>query len=271
MFGGANKNKIFRDLWCLKNSTWQKLSDEGPAGSIKSAFAYDANRKCAVLFGGSGEGNKPLDETWEWDGKKWKQINIPGPPGRVHAMAAYDPKNKVIIIFGGVGNAGLLSDTWVYDGKSWIQKNANGPGNCIPHGIFYDETKEKVILITLYATTNANASHVKNEMWEWTGHSWNNLSYGTVFTSTGNLQAIAPFETGSIVLYDGDDTLTSNGKTWQFSKEKWTSFNNLSRRIGEGMVYDRSRNRAILFGGGNRKDVFNDLWEWNGKEWNNIK
>src|SRR5437868_5144708 len=71
MFGGANENKIFRDLWCLKNSDWKKLSGEGPSGSIKSAFAYDAGRKCAVLFGGAGEGNKPLGETWEWNGENW--------------------------------------------------------------------------------------------------------------------------------------------------------------------------------------------------------
>ena len=273
MFGGANENGIFSDLWSLKNFVWQKLSDKGPAGGIKSAFAHDASRNCAVLFGGSGEGDKPLGETWEWDGRQWKKIDIAGPPARAHPMAAYDPAGKVVIIFGGFGNTGLLSDTWVYNGKSWIEKDSNGPKNCLPHGIFYDEEKKKMILVTLSATFDANATHVKNEMWEWTGSSWKNLPGAAVYTATGNLQALAPFEGGTIVLYDGDDVSGSIGNTWKFSGNTWstTRLPGPSARIGEGMVYDRSQNKTILFGGGDRKDVFNDLWQWNGGAWKEMK
>jgi len=273
LFGGANNERLFKDLWCLKNSKWKKLSDDGPPGCIKSAFAYDVERKCAVLFGGAGDENKPLDETWEWDGVNWKKINIVGPPGRLHPMATYDRKNKVIIIFGGVGSIGLLSDTWAYDGKMWIQKNNDGPKNCLPHALFYDEKKEKVILITLSATSDPNATHVKNEMWEWDGKSWKNLSYGTVFTASGNLQACAGSGYGNIILLDGDDKLTNNCKTWKFSGNTWTgdTMQSPSARIGEGLIYDPSRDKTILFGGGNRKDIFNDLWEWNGSEWREIK
>jgi hypothetical protein len=272
LFGGANENGILKDLWSLKKYAWKKLSGDGPQGGIKAAFAYDAYRKCAVLFGGAGEGNKALDETWEWNGENWKKINIAGPSGRIHAMASYDPKNKVIIIFGGFGDAGQLSDTWIYNGKLWIQKDLKGPKNCVPHGMFYDETKEKIILITLTAVTAPDASHVKNEMWEWTGDSWKNISYGTLYTRSGNLQALAPSGDGNIILFDGDDTLQTNGKTWKFFKDTWSGafLPGPSYRIGEGMVYDSFERITILFGGGNRKDIFNDLWKWDGKEWHKI-
>jgi hypothetical protein len=274
MFGGANETGIFSDLWAFKDSVWKKLSDVGPTGSIKSAFAYDANRKCAILFGGSGDGNKPLDETWEWNGKEWKRINIPSPPARSHPMAVYDPENKVIIIFGGVGATGLLYDTWIYDGSSWKQKNADGPKNCLPHGIFYDEKKEKIILITFSSTPDpSNNKRTKNEMWEWTGDSWGKLSYGTVLTSANSLQSLAPFKNGEVVLFDGDDTSGNNGTTWIFADERWVheSLQGPSHRVGHSMVYDKSNNRTILFGGGDRKKVFNDLWEWNGTQWIAIK
>lgn len=206
MFGGANKDRIFSDLWCLKNYAWKKLSGTGPSGSIKSAFGYDIERKCSVLFGGAGAGNKPLDETWEWNGESWKKINITGPPARLHPMAAYDRNRKVIVVFGGIGINGLLSDTWTYDGKVWIQKDANGPKNCLPHGIFYDDLKQTIILITLSATTDATTSKVENEMWEWTGVSWKKIDAGTFYTATGNLQACTGSGHGNILFLDGDDT-----------------------------------------------------------------
>lgn len=274
VFGGAGTNTIFSDLWSFKNGVWKRLSNTGPAGSIKSAFAYDAKRKRAVLFGGSGEGNKPLDETWEWDGKDWKQVNIQGPSARSHPMATYDPTHKIVIVFGGVGATGLLSDTWVYDGTSWKQKDTSGPKNCIPHGIFYDELKQRVILITFYGATNPKeASRSKNEMWAWTDSSWKKLSYNTPSTSLNSLQALAPFENGGIVLFDGDDSSPAMGKTWKFSGEKWSSawLQGPSPRIGHGMVYNKSARKTILFGGGDRKKVFNDLWQWDSNSWTRIQ
>jgi hypothetical protein len=273
MFGGAGNDKLFKDLWSFKNGAWKKLADNGPSGVIKSAFAFDAERKCAVLFGGAGDGNKPLDETWEWDGEHWKKINIPGPPARIHAMAAYDSKNKVVVLFGGFGSDGQLTDTWFYNGKSWTQMNAHGPSNCLPHGIFFDDKKGSIILITLSATTDANASKVKNEMWEWSRNAWVNIPNGSVSTATGNLQTIAPYANGEVVLLDGDDVTGKKAKTWVFANNKWTGilFSSPSPRIGAGMVYDKLKHRTLLFGGGNRKDVFNDLWEWDGKGWNEVK
>jgi hypothetical protein len=37
------------------------------------------------------------------------------------------------------------------------------------------------------------------------------------------------------------------------------------------MVYDKSRNRTLLFGGSNRKEFYNDVWEWNGKSWAQLR
>jgi hypothetical protein len=81
MYGGATADKTFTDLWLLKDTTWKKLSDDGPA-LIKSAFAYDPGRKRVVLFGGSGDGGS-VNETWEWDGNNWKQISVAAPPPEI--------------------------------------------------------------------------------------------------------------------------------------------------------------------------------------------
>jgi len=269
MYGGAAEDKIFTDLWLLEDTTWKKLSDDGPA-LIKSAFAYDPGRKRVVLFGGSEDGGS-VNETWEWDENNWKQFSVPAPPARNHPMAAYDKKNKVIIMFGGFGITGALSDTWAFDGRSWKQIDTEGPKNCLPHGIIYDETNERLILLTV-ALSAPNDSRARNEMWEWTGKSWRQLSYETPTTSLNSLQALAAFGDDGIVLFDGDDISHGNGKTWTFSQHQWTSewLTGPSPRVGHTMVYDKSKNKTLLFGGTDRKKSFNDMWEWNGKAWRKI-
>jgi hypothetical protein len=74
-------------------------------------------------------------------------------------------------------------------------------------------------------------------------------------------------------LFDGDDGLNSKGKTWYYSKGKWSSaiVDGPTPRIGAAMVFDKSRNRAVLFGGGDRRRVFNDVWEWDGIKWKEVK
>jgi len=272
LYGGAAKDTVFSDLWALKNKKWIKLGDQGLPARFKAAFTYDAGRRCAVLFGGSGD--LPLmDETWEWDGHQWKQVHIPGPSPRNHPMAAYDRVNKTIVLFGGVGNSGLLSDTWVYNGKQWAQKDKAGPTNCLPHGMFYDEQRQKVIMITLAsAPLTTDPKHTLNEMWEWSGHGWNRIPY-TVTTSSASLQALASFNKNGIVLFDGDDSTDNRGKTWIFDGRKWYAvfLQGPSARVGHSMIFDKALHRTLLFGGSDRKNFFGDLWEWNGKKWIQVK
>lgn len=271
MYGGSGKD-LYGDLWALKNNHWKKLSQAGPPPRLKSAFTFDDNRRCAVLFGGNSD-NGILGDTWEWDGNNWKQINIPGPGLRLHCMAAYDAKNKQVILFGGINN-GLLNDTWGYNGKQWIKLNADGPKDCIPHGMMYDEVKERVIMITLSANPDPENSHrKKNEMWEWSGTAWIKLAMSAPSTSEQGLQAVSSFGKNGIVLFDGDDVESNTGKTWVFDGTKWSGLRipGPSPRYGHAVIFNKAQNKLVLFGGSNRKDNFyRDIWEWDGKKWNEI-
>jgi len=86
MYGGFGSGVFLSDLWALSNAGWRKLSDGGPVGRTKTAFVYDANRKVAVLFGGSGSNDELLGDTWEWNGQRWTERNIKGPSSRNHCM-----------------------------------------------------------------------------------------------------------------------------------------------------------------------------------------
>jgi tetratricopeptide (TPR) repeat protein len=274
VYGGTGGNKLFSDLWAFNSKGWKQLSEVGPSGRIKSAFAYDVNRKKAVLFGGGGLNNELLSDTWEWDGKEWKQSSAQGPSARNHSMAVYDSRRREVLLFGGVGPSGLLSDTWAFDGTHWKQVNTNGPKDCLPHGMIYDEASQKTILITLSVIRDpADDAHAINSMWEWTGDSWKKLSDNLSITTSSNLQALTSFGKAGIVLFDGWEASKNNGVTWTFSQGNWksVSVSGPSRRVGHCLVYDKSRGKALLFAGGDNQNFFNDLWEWDGEMWKEIK
>jgi hypothetical protein len=274
VFGGTGGYKLFSDLWANTTKGWKQLSNDGPSGRTKAALVYDINRNKAVLFGGSGANNRLLDDTWEWDGIEWKQLTVQGPSPRNHALAVYDHNTKLTLLFGGVGPVGLLSDTWVFDGTQWKQVNIEGPKDCLPHGMVYDEVNKKVILITLSVIRDPNdEAHAKNDMWEWTGDSWKKRTDVIPLVTSSNLQALSTFRKNDIVLFDGWDFSKNNGITFTFSQGHWTSTstNGPPRRIGHSLVFDKMRKTAVLFGGGDDKNFFNDLWEWDGKVWKEIE
>lgn len=41
-------------------------------------------------------------------------------------------------------------------------------------------------------------------------------------------------------------------------------------RGGHAMTYDSQQGLALMFGGGNRQQSFNDLWAWNGERWQRL-
>ena len=266
LYGGAVAgDRILSDIWALDGRTWTRLSDTGPA-QIKAAFAYDAGRDRAVLFGGSGD--QPLsDATWEWDGHRWARIRIPAPSARNHPMAAYDRRSKTIVLFGGYGDR-LLSDTWAYDGRRWTLKDANGPADGLPHGIFFDESRGRLVMITLVQ----GPERMSNPMWEWTGAAWRPLPAGPA-TSRSSLQALAPFGRDGIVLFDGDDAREMRGRTWSLADGAWRSawLPGPTPRVGHAMVYDKAGRRTLLIGVSNRRDFFGDVWAWDGNQWHAVQ
>ena len=273
LFGGSHGDIILGDLWSWDGSTWKKITAAGPPDINKGVFVYDANRKTSVLFGGADSEDKNVSDTWEWNGRKWEQLKVKGPEARVHALGTYDSKNKVVLIFGGFGLSGVLDDTWAFDGKEWKQMNADGPANCLPHGMVYDEVREAIIMITVMLNPDPSTGKPINEMWEWTGAAWKKLS--NTAPSINGLQAFASFGKNDILLFDGSDVAGNKGTTWKYSSNKWEKVSNSGPgiRMGHLMVYDKKRKRIVLFGGGkaNGKERYNDTWEWDGKEWKEIK
>jgi hypothetical protein len=269
MFGGSGPGGYFGDLRVFSKGSRKKLSDSGPAPSNKFAFAYDQKRKRAVLFGGSGANDELFSDTWEWDGKAWTKINATGPTKRDHPLGAYDPQNQAIIVKGGFNSSGLLTDTWSFDGIKWTQLiDAGDGGNGLAHGMFVDESTNRLTLITV-EMNDQNQQRLRNTWWTLNKNKWESSGKKFPSTSKQSIQAISAYGKGGILVFDGDDIANNNATTAWFSKGKWTSQNmkGPQPRVGHAMVWDPATNAVVLFGGFNRKKFFDDTWIWQNEKW----
>jgi hypothetical protein len=271
LFGGSNMTGCLGDLWSYSRGKWTKLSDSGPAPRQKFAFAYDELRKCAVVFGGSGNEENLLSDTWEWNGKSWKKIDAAGPLPRDHPMAAFDRQSKTIILRGGFGQSGLLTDTWSFNGAKWTQLiGAGTAGQGLTHGMFVDESTQRLTEITI--VSNNGLQHLTNTWWTLNNGIWQSTDSEFPSTSPQSLQAITAFGKGGILIFDGDDIENGVPTTWTFTAGKWISAHlaGPTPRIGHAMVWDPAEEAVILFGGYDRKNFFGDTWMWSDGRWEKL-
>jgi hypothetical protein len=143
------------ETWTWSGSDWMRQTPaSSPPPRRYAAFAFDATRGVAVLFGGCALGQNcipNLDDTWTWDGSNWsEQATGPAPPPRAQAVAAFDPSAGQTLLFGGstlAGPGSNLNDAWVWDG-SWaptsLQPAIQSAGYA---GMFYADALGGLILV----------------------------------------------------------------------------------------------------------------------------
>lgn len=97
-----------------------------------------------------------------------------------------------------------------------------------------------------------------------------------------NAHAMAYHEArGTVMLFGGADERRVLGDLWEWNGNAWTQIiaPGPAPRTFPGLAYDHERKRLVLFGGNrvlfgteNDKDTFlDDMWEWDGAHWQEIK
>jgi hypothetical protein len=73
-----------------------------------------------------------------------------------------------------------------------------------------------------------------------------------------------------VVRSTGWDGAQRVSETWLFRDQAWQRAEGASpgARNHSAMAYDRVRDRLVLFGGHDGRQIFGDVWEWAGKAWN---
>ena len=225
-------------------AVWQRVgSSNTPDGRYLQAVAFDETRKVFVMFGGTntdpGTGTvAPNQETWEWSPATGKWTNRVGagttPDPRSGAAMVFDSARGKFVLFGGRAGSGYnFEDTWEWDPTTgvWTDVSAAGshPSARSQHGMVYEKSTSKILLFGGGRSDSAS--------------------------------------------YDGTGITLSLGDTWEYDPATytWTAQTVAaapSARHDFGMVWDSSRNKAVLFAGmqidiaGVSGVPKQDTWEW---------
>ncbi|HEX5216125.1 MAG TPA: kelch repeat-containing protein [Vicinamibacterales bacterium] len=288
LVGGVDANNFSPEtwIWNLSARTWTKLTTtaSSPTGRpfVGRTFAGATFNPTAghgvTIFGGIGfqQGSNTVvdfNDTWELRGTVWTDVTPGGgnPPGRGWTQLVWDPLFNRIVMTAGyqVGPpAHSYGDTWSFVNGGWseIVPVANGPGIRDSYGMAYDTARNKIVLFGGYLA----------DVLELDGATWS--------------QAVRtdwpPSQDRHVMAYDNDRDVMflyggGSSEAWEytFATQTWGWYYVLGpgARVGAAMVYERARQKMLLFGG--RTRVFGalgsknaDTWQWDttARTWTNI-
>jgi hypothetical protein len=262
LFGGSANlsfSAVNRETWEWNGTQWSLKATTGPSARCDNALAFDSNRGVVVSFGGYN--GAYLSDTWEWNGTQWQQVIGAGPAARADAFMAFDSNRHVMVLFGGQAATGaILRDTWEYNG-AWVLRATGGPPPARwIHRMAFDRARGVVVM---YA--GASPSALLSDVWEWNGTSWTQRSAGASPARYANAMCFDVVQGASLV-YGGQSGFgfgdTPLGDTWKYDGATWTNLQLAGppARTFTKMVYDESRQRAVLFGGWSGGPL-GDTWE----------
>jgi hypothetical protein len=217
-------------------------------------MVYDAVRARVLLLGA---------DTWEWDGEVWrKRVSSAQPPGI--GMAAYDAAHDKVV--------GLTNDqTWTWDGNVWTQETAGSPTST-GGAMTYDAARGNVVKFGgVHDGTMASS-----ETWLWDGSAWTRAQPATSPPPRIDHALAYDAKRHKVVLFGGStDPLMGQplADTWEWDGSTWAQLaptTSPPARWRHVMVYDATRERVLVIGGGVLNTLYNDTWEWDGASWTKL-
>lgn len=265
-------------VWSWDGVRWEPVPAAGPPGRVNAAAAYDARSRFAVVTGGA---RKRADDrwavvadTWVSSGATWRPIG--DIPARDHHSMSEDAEGRVLL-FGGIpadrGGA-WPADTWRLEGARWTRVAADGPSGRGRAALVFDRARGQVVLFGGASASSGPTDPQKflSDTWLWNGHAWRQAAeggpagryaHGMVYDERREV----------VLLYSGaaahrDAPLSD---MWQWDGTRWTEIRLTGATPGHRyqpvMVYDRKRDRTVLYGGMGSDSA---TWEWDGGRWSAV-
>ena len=256
------------DTWTLQGGSWHHMQPRVSPPVLDGAiFVYDPVRKVTILHGPQRRplGTPTVTDTWTWDGQTWSQVAVGSGPNLWTSVGAFDEAHGVLVVFG--LQSGESTETWTWDGSRWSQKRpatsplARGAGS-----MSYDPVSRRILLFGGFR----NDTGLRGDTWLWDGSNWTE-QHPAVAPSPRLGAAIASGKT--LVLYGGGDLLSD---TWTWTGSAWKQLmpaQNPGGRRPSGAASDGTT--VLMFGGELRTGpssavLTNDVWAWDGVNWNRL-
>jgi hypothetical protein len=276
------------ELWSWDGQRWERLpgSAAGPSKRIVGAAAFDVRRNRLVSFGGSHSVRGPLGDTWEWTGGAWQEMPNTAVGRRDHHAMAYDLARGRTVMFGGNwGPAPWPTVTWEWDGASWTLAAAEGPPGRSRTAMVYDDARRQIMLFggAAPSTVPKGPLIILADTWIWNGTAWRQSPAESPAARYAHAMAFDSHR-GVAIMYGGA-TMTADRQTtyfedmWEWDGQRWKKIEltgvTPGKRYSPAMAFDASRRRVVLHGGlevkGREVTAFDDVWEWDGSRWTQVR
>lgn len=282
---GNEGGTMFNDAWQLAvgdSAVWTPLAPAGdpPAARCQAVAAYDASSARLVLSCGS-IGSSTLNDIvalTTGDAPAWGSLA----PTRFDITArswpasGFDPVRRHFLVFGGSyalnGALQQLNDVWSYDaagsgGWTKLAPLGTGPGLRSGSAGVYDPVRDRFLIFGGYA----NPNKWLNELWSIEFASgtptWVQITPGTSLPSPRSLATAAyDSQRDRLLIFGGSSGSTVFSDVWAcalglppaWSKIAIQGLVPVPRAAATGL-YDRLRDRLIIFGGFNTSSSQSDL------------
>jgi hypothetical protein len=126
----------------------------------------------------------------------------------MHAMA-YDPdRDRLVLYAANPDSMDELPQTWEWDGDGWSMVNEGEPSPRVGAALVYDSARRRMLLIGGF--TGFGLSQPVNEVWEWDGSEWSDVTPSLERSITNVQQTIATFDSKR----NRTMLTTSSGEVW---------------------------------------------------------
>lgn len=278
IFGGTDVSLGTRlgETWELGSDWVKRTPSASPPPRTELGMVWDQGRQRVLVTGGYTYTSQSVlyADLWAYDGTTWAQVPAtpPSPPPRTDHGFVYDPRRGRGLLFGGRSFFESYNDTWQWDGVTWqLRSTSVAPAHRYGHATTYDPVRDRVLV---FGGRN-DMAQTFDDLWAWDGSAWSTV------TQTGQPPArsypAAAYDVardrwvlfGGARAGSGPDSVLAD--TWEWDGTTWIQREptiSPPPRWGAVAVYDRARQRIVVFGGVavDNADLA-DTWEWDGTTW----
>jgi hypothetical protein len=272
--GTCTDSLTTEDTYEWDGDNWTKVALISFAGRVfGGAMAYDQAHEVMTLYGGF-YGSAPRFQTYQYINPAWLSTGDTQPIPRSLFVFATDPENGAVWLYGGVASGNSQADLWKYQNGHFERiDGTDAPGTCSSPFGAYDSDRKKVVF---WCGEQAATFEFDPAEAKWTAFTTKHIPLTRSFGS-----AVYDKHIKKTVLFGGYDFSSQNFRddTWVWDGADWTQVKKdppPSREL-MSMWYDPTLQRTVIFGGVGRLTAndrvvrFNDMWQFDGTSWAEIK
>ncbi|MEZ5963891.1 MAG: kelch repeat-containing protein [Planctomycetota bacterium] len=277
MFGGITGRGTtytggLLETWEWANGSWVRRADvttqPGQVDSSRGMVWNTAEQAVQLVTFPSATA---MADLWEWKGRIWQRPSPATRPAfRQHFATAYDETRQRLVMWGGSDASGAQLDVWEFDGTDWeAPPGGPGPSGRNEPGLAWDGVRGKIIL---FGGREVVGGLARNDMWEWDGVAWTQITPATVPTArNGHSMTWDPVRR-RVVLFGGSTSTpgTVFNDTWEWDGTNWSRITTAASppaRTAHASTYHSGRNRLMISCGEFATGLLNDTWEYDGSTW----